>query len=68
MVTSAQVHRLQDEDIHRIFDLAVRIARRELDVGDNRIVRIGRINLTVRLATQLFVRADTAERPAFERR
>ena len=39
-----------------VFDLAARISRRELDVGDDRVFRVCRIQLAVSLAGNPFVR------------
>ena len=61
MITAALVDRLQDRDIGRIFDLAARIARRQLDILDNLVQRIARIDLAISGAIDLFVLSDRSE-------
>src|SRR5258708_22597715 len=45
------VDRLDDEEGRDVFDLAVRIPLRECDIGDDRVVRIHRIELAERAAS-----------------
>ena len=58
----------QDEDARRVLDLAGGVLRREPEINDDRVTRIGRIDLTVRAADELFVLPDRAERGCAERR
>ena len=58
MVALGEVDRLEDEDIHRVLDLAVGVAGRELDIGDDRVSRIRGVDLAVGFAAKLLVRAD----------
>ncbi len=47
------VDRLDQRERRNVFHLAARVARRELDIGDERILRICRVELAVGLAAQL---------------
>ena len=61
MSALAQVDRLQDVEVERVLDLAARIPRRELDVDDDGVLRIGGIDLAERLADDLFVLPDAGQ-------
>src|SRR5207248_11371953 len=63
-----QIDRLEDVEVEGVFDLAARVARRELDVHDRGVLRIVGVELAVRLAGQLFVLADVLEDVAAEGR
>jgi len=56
-----QIERLQDVEIVRVLDVAVRVRRREPDVRDDGILRIVRIDLALRIAGDDFVLADARE-------
>ena len=63
---AATVHRLQDRDSHGILNMAVRRGRGQIDVLNEAVVRIGRIDLTIGYAVQLFVLPVAAEGLAAE--
>ena len=65
-IALAQIDRLEDNDIHRVQHLAIGAARRELNVGDERVSWIRRIDFTVRFAAKLLVSANVPERSAFQ--
>ena len=54
--------------IGRIFDHAARVARRQVDVGNQRVPAIGRIDFAISPGEDLFVGADGSKRQAPERR
>ena len=56
-----QIDRLEDENVRRVLDHAARVARRELDVGDERVSWIARVELAKGGATELLVLADGSE-------
>src|SRR5262249_49744832 len=60
-VAATHVDGFEDRDVHRVLDVAARIAWRQLDVGDHRIERIFRIHLTVCCAVKLLVLSNIAE-------
>ena len=62
VVAVAQIDRLQDVDVHRVLDVAARVARRELDVGDDPVASVVRVDFAVGLAAQLLVGAGGPER------
>ena len=66
MVAVVQIDRLEDEDVHRVLDLAARVARRHFDVGDHGVARIAGIELAKGGATELLVLADRSEGEAFQ--
>jgi hypothetical protein len=57
-----QVHRLQDIDVHGVLDLAAGVARRQRQVGDQRVAAIVGIDLAVGSPGQLFIGAHGAAR------
>ena len=63
MVALAQIDGLENEDVHRVLDLAARIAGRQLDVGDDRVARVVRVELAVGLAAELLIRAHAPVGP-----
>ena len=63
-----EIDRLQDVEVERVLDVAVGVARRELDVGDAAVLGIGRADFAVGLARDLLVLADAGPRVAAERR
>src|SRR5207244_8778217 len=63
-----EVDGLEDVDVDRILDHAPLIARREVDVRDERVAAVRRIDLAVGAVKDLLVLADAAERQAAERR
>ena len=67
MIAVSQIDRLQDVDIHRVLDHATRVARSELDIGDNRVAAVAWIEFARGTATQLFVCADRAKACTLER-
>ena len=58
MVALAQVDRLQDVEVERILDLPVPVARRKLDVDDDIILGVARVELAERFAGDLLVLSD----------
>jgi hypothetical protein len=66
VVAPAEVHGLQDVEIVLIDDVAFRISRGELNVGDHRILRIARIDLSTGNADDHLVLAYTGERISTE--
>src|SRR3546814_6631379 len=52
---------LEDENVRRVLDLAGGIARRKLDVGDERVSRIARVELAKSGATKLRSEEHTSE-------
>ena len=58
VVALARIDRLQDVERMRILDLAGGVARRELDIDDDRILGVVRIEFAVRHADELFVLAN----------
>jgi hypothetical protein len=68
VITATQIDGLQYEDVHRVLDAAIGVARREIDVGDHGILGQCRIDGTVRATVQLLVSADSTELAPAERR
>src|SRR5262249_36076757 len=68
VIAAALVDRLQDRDISRIFDIAARITRSEVDVLDHRIQWITRIDLPVGSAVDLLVLSDGSKAGGPKRR
>src|SRR5439155_3412540 len=68
VVPFTQIDRLQDVEVERILDLSGSIPRRKLDVDDNLILCILRIQLAKRLPDDLLVLPDTRPRVSAERR
>ena len=63
-----QVDRFHKEKARNVLDFAVSVARRQLDIRDDRIVRIFGIKLTERAARQSFILAGLAECRSVESR
>jgi len=61
------VHRADDENGAGIFDHAVRVSRRERDIGDHGVEGIGGIDFAKKPTGQLFVSPSSPERDPFER-
>src|SRR5262245_1726855 len=68
MIALGQIDGLQDIKIHRVLDIAARIAWRELQVGNDCITRVVRVELAERRAAQLFISAYASKRLSFEGR
>ncbi len=66
-VTAGKINWLEDQHIHRVLDHAARVLGRELDVGDDRVARVVRVDLAKGAAPNLLVLADGAERHSLER-
>jgi len=66
-IALVQVERLQDVEIVLIFDVAVGVFRRQLDVGDQRILRVRRTDLARRDPGDDLVLADAGKRVSAER-
>ncbi len=69
MAAFPEIDGLQDEDVHRELDLTPGVSRGELEVGDDRVARVGGVELAVGRAAQFVVLPDAsvcAERPSFE--
>ena len=62
----AEIDRLQDVEIVLVDDATLIVHRRELDVGDDGVQRIVRVDLSGGDARDLLVLADTGERVAAE--
>ena len=60
-VTVVGVHRLDDAEVCRKLHVAFRVARRQRDVRNGGILRIGRVRSEMRHAVQLLVSAHIAE-------
>jgi len=67
-VAATHVDRLEDGNIHCIFDHPALVARRERDVLDDGIERMTRIDLAVGDAVELLVWSGSAEARAAQRR
>jgi hypothetical protein len=68
VIAFCEIGRFQHVEIERVLDLAIGILRRELDVDDDRVLRVLRIELAIGLADDLLVGADVLEDVAAERR
>ena len=66
-VSFAEIDRLEHEDVHRVRHFAVGVPRRQLDVGDERVPRVGGVDFAIRLAPKLLVGTDVTERFTFQR-
>ena len=64
----AQVDRFQDVEVERVLDVAAGILRRELDVDDDGVLRIGRVDLAEGFAGDLLVLPDAGPRVTAKRR
>jgi hypothetical protein len=67
VIAVAHVHRLENIEIVLVDDVALGVARRELDVGDDRVVLIARVHLAGRNAGDELILPDDRERVAAER-
>jgi hypothetical protein len=68
MIALRTIDGTQDHDVGFISDLPPCVARREGNVGNDGIARIGRVKFTLDATDQFFIWADIAERAAFEDR
>jgi hypothetical protein len=68
LVALRHVHGFDNVHIGRIFDHAVGVARRQVDVGNEGVTAVQRIDLAVRSGEDLLVGADGSERQSPERR
>ena len=62
------VHRLQEDEIGRVLDLAGGVARGQSQVGDEPVPRVARVDLPVDAALDLLITPHVPERPTAERR
>src|SRR5271169_1042033 len=67
-IAAREIDGFQEFYVGRIFDHAARVPRREADVLNPGVGRIGRIKLAVDAADEMDISADLAERRAAERR
>ena len=68
VVALAQVDRLQDGERHRVLDVPTRVPRRSLDVLDDPVAGMARIDLPGDRSIELFVRSCATERSGAVRR
>ena len=61
VVTRGRVDRPQDVEVRRILDHPPGVARRQRDIGDDRIAGVVRIDFAMRAPDDLLIRADVAE-------
>ena len=67
-VGAQRIGRAQQHDIGRRLDPALRVARRLVDVGDDRVARVGRVDRNGGARRDLHIGTDAAEASALERR
>ena len=65
-VAARRVLRFENEEIGRELDLPLAVSRGEVDIGDDLIARILRVDREVRLPVKFLVGADVAERLAVQ--
>ena len=68
VIALAEVHRLENIKVERVFDFAPGVPRRKLQIDDDRVFRILGIELAKCLSHDLFVLPDTRPRVAAESR